>query len=127
MSANPGQVIQDMPPKGGFPKITYARAIPTRGPPGWVWLTAGVLATVLGTGALLRGRRVEKVYKAEKRRTRLAVLPFLQAETDLMLLAADRERRLDEAFIMREVPGWNVDDETGVTRHVPKAPRPTNY
>lgn len=52
-----------MPPSGGFPQpIPYKRHLPSRGPPGWLWLTA--FATCIGSGFYFhsRGLRIRKYF-----------------------------------------------------------------
>ena len=39
---------QDMPPKGGYPGITYAKNLPKRGPSGLVIMLGGVAAMAVG-------------------------------------------------------------------------------
>ena len=39
---------QDMPPKGGYPGITYAKNVPKRGPSGIVIMLGGVAAMAVG-------------------------------------------------------------------------------
>lgn len=46
--------FQDMPPLQGFSRISFARHLPMRGPPGWALLLAG--ASTIGIGLWLSGR-----------------------------------------------------------------------
>lgn len=39
---------QDLPPKGGYPEIRYARNLPKRGPSGFMIMLGGVAVMALG-------------------------------------------------------------------------------
>ena len=41
-------IKQDMPPKGGYPGITYTKNVPKRGPSGLVIMLGGVAAMAVG-------------------------------------------------------------------------------
>ncbi len=41
-------IKQDMPPKGGYKDIVYAKNVPKRGPPGLVIMLGGVAAMAIG-------------------------------------------------------------------------------
>ncbi len=41
-------IKQDMPPKGGYPGITYAKNIPKKGPSGLVIMLGGVATMAIG-------------------------------------------------------------------------------
>lgn len=54
------QTVQDGPPPGGYPKIDYRRALPRRGPSGFVMWTAAVSVFTFGMALMIRGREIEK-------------------------------------------------------------------
>ena len=50
--------------------------------------------------------------KKEKRECRIALLPLLQAESDVMTLHANARRLHAETAIMHGVRGWDYDDQS---------------
>ena len=57
---------QDLPPKGGYPEITYARNLPKRGPSGLMIMLGGVAVMALGfvgVGITNRQRRYSVIFK----------------------------------------------------------------
>mmetsp|Transcript_27570 Transcript_27570/g.57702 ORF Transcript_27570/g.57702 Transcript_27570/m.57702 type:complete len:135 (-) Transcript_27570:196-600(-) len=99
---------QEMPPPGGFPKVDVMEKMRSRGPSGaMIW---GVSVAMITYGYYLIGEHNKK-YRLEKFReqeARLAMIPFLQAESDLDWLYR-RDKLLErEAKIMEGVEGWEV-------------------
>jgi NADH dehydrogenase (ubiquinone) 1 alpha subcomplex subunit 13 len=48
MEKNLGPIVQDMPPKGGYPKLEFKRGIGNRGPSGFAIWGAVIGCTVWG-------------------------------------------------------------------------------
>ncbi len=104
-----------MPPEGGFGSrsVPYRRHLPSRGPPGWVWLS-GVSALIL-TGFYLHSRSIRirtypphyivlyatvvlfREIEREKRQARLALTPLLLAENDRAQVVRRMMSQLAEA------------------------------
>ena len=55
------------------------------------------------------GNKNRRALKLEKRETRAAIIPYLQAEEDARYAAHMEEKRKEEAIIMQNVHGWEVD------------------
>lgn len=108
--------VQDMPPPGGYPKVNISRGIRNRGPPGWL-----IWASVFGFSAYgfyqigVTNDQMRLLNK-EKRDSRMAILPFLQAEKDAALGVQIAESRAKEAEIMKNVPGWVVGESSSGQR-----------
>ena len=52
---------QDLAPKGGYPKIEYARNLPRRGPSGLVIMLGGVATMVFGFYMISRTNRQRRL------------------------------------------------------------------
>mmetsp|Transcript_9904 Transcript_9904/g.10003 ORF Transcript_9904/g.10003 Transcript_9904/m.10003 type:complete len:129 (-) Transcript_9904:102-488(-) len=114
--------VQDVPPPGGFPKVNLTRGIGPRGPPGWlIWLSV-VTASIYGMWQIGRTNKVKRIDHKEKREARIAILPYLQAESDRQLIAKITESNRQEAEIMKNVDGWKVGESVYSKRWMP----PTN-
>ena len=48
---------QDMPPRNGYPAITYARNLPKRGPSGLIMFIGGAAVMTLGLWRVIVGNR----------------------------------------------------------------------
>lgn len=103
-------MVQDLPPRQGFRPIDYRRHLPQRGPPGWVWFL-GVM-TVVGTGFTLsaKGRRINQELDRERLQAQFAIEPLVEAEEDREYLRKKYESQLKEARIMKDVIGWNLNE-----------------
>eukprot|EP00937_MAST-01D_sp_MAST-1D-sp2_P001700 g1700.t1 len=100
---------QEMPPKGGFPTVKYARGVPAaRGPSGAALWVGGVIATVVGFYVVGQSNIARREYKKEKRLARAALIPLLQAEEDARYVEARRAEIAKEAELMKSVPGWEA-------------------
>mmetsp|Transcript_5293 Transcript_5293/g.6919 ORF Transcript_5293/g.6919 Transcript_5293/m.6919 type:complete len:136 (-) Transcript_5293:309-716(-) len=101
-------IKQDMPPPGGFPKIDLFERARTRGPSGpmiWAIATASIAYGFVMIGESNKQFNREKFLE---HKNRLAMVPFLQAETDLDWLARREKWLAREAEIMKGVDGWEV-------------------
>lgn len=48
---------QDMPPRGGYPAINYARAIPRQRFSGWTVIIGGVASMIAGFAVIVKSNR----------------------------------------------------------------------
>jgi len=110
---NYGQSIhQDMPPKEGFPKLNYKKSVPqSRGPPGWMIFGAIFGMTVYGYYRVGQSNQHRRALKREQRENRVALLPFLQAEADVIYVQRLAKERALEAKWMAGVPGWRPSSD----------------
>lgn len=105
--------VQEMPPPGGFGKVNFKASVPkSRGPPGWFVFSALGFMTVYGFYQIGQTNIERRRLKKEKRELRIALLPFLQAEEDVIFLRKQSELHKDEAETMNQVPGWVVGEST---------------
>jgi hypothetical protein len=58
----PTKPAQDLPPKGGYPEISYRRYLPKRGFPAWVYLLAATTFSFYGLSCSNRGREHYKYH-----------------------------------------------------------------
>lgn len=115
--------VQDMPPEGGYPEITYKSQNKSRGPPGWaIW--AGATAMVAFGFYRIGETNIERnAWKNEKREARLAIVPYLQAEEDVRYHAHLLAKLDDEAQVMKGVKGWVVGQSVYNTKEwIPPTP-----
>ena len=96
----------------------------SRGPSGAVmW---GVCAAAMTYGFIMIGQtnRQNNAERSIERRNQMAMVPFLQAESDLDWLAKRDKVLAREAKIMEGVEGWEVGQSTYLTkdRWVPEPP-----
>lgn len=98
---------QDMPPPGGFPStIRYARYLPSRGPSGALILTGTLAITGYGWYWLSKSHAERRELRREKAWSRIALVPFLQAETDRDLVRRLQGAKNREAQVMSNVKDW---------------------
>jgi len=103
-------VKQELPPKGGYPPIEYARNLPKRGPSGMMMFIGGAAVMAFGFYHVIMGNRKRCELMKEKMNARIGILPLLQAEHDRKCLKALKENEEMEALIMKDVPGWTVGE-----------------
>ncbi|KAJ7371522.1 NADH dehydrogenase 1 alpha subcomplex subunit 13 ndufa13/GRIM19 [Desmophyllum pertusum] len=101
---------QELPPKGGYPPIEYARNLPKRGPSGLALFIGGAAVMAYGFYRVIIGNRKRCELTKEKRYARIGVLPLLQAEHDRNCLRLLKENEELEAQIMKDVPNWKVGE-----------------
>ncbi|CAM9731817.1 unnamed protein product [Pylaiella littoralis] len=107
-----GPVVQDVAPKGGFPKIQISRQLPAgRGPRGSVVLGLVTLTMAVGyykLGQANKGRRAEK---HEKRMARIALMPMLQAEEDRKAVLTKRFNMQLQRALHESLDTWKEEEE----------------
>ncbi|RMX38517.1 NADH dehydrogenase [ubiquinone] 1 alpha subcomplex subunit 13-like [Pocillopora verrucosa] len=101
---------QELPPKGGYPAIVYARNIPTRGPSGIALFLGGAAVMAYGFYRVIMGNRKRCELRKEQMEARIGFLPLLQAEHDRNCLRLLKENEELEAQIMKDVPDWKVGE-----------------
>ncbi|KAI9595224.1 GRIM-19 [Syncephalis fuscata] len=117
---------QELPRPGGFPAIRYQRTLPNRGPSGFV-LIAG-LSAFCGYGFyhVIQSIKETNEIKREKLWARIHLVPMLQAETDRDHYRREQALQAEEAELMKNVPGWEVNAKGGASsvyntdRYVPR-------
>eukprot|EP00055_Hartaetosiga_balthica_P000212 m.135986 g.135986 ORF g.135986 m.135986 type:complete len:124 (+) comp10343_c0_seq1:42-413(+) len=113
--------LQDRPPKGGYGNIPYQRNIPKRGPPGYALFAGGAAIFVLGMYQINRGRAQRSRIEQEKINNRLALKPFLEAESDRKYIVDTAKELEAEAIIMRDNKAWKVGERVfNSSRFVPQ-------
>ncbi|KAL3896518.1 MAG: hypothetical protein SGCHY_004022 [Lobulomycetales sp.] len=103
--------MQDLPPKGGFPRtIRYQRYIPSRGPSG-ATLFIGAFA-IMGWGWywVFEANRERMELTREKHWARIHMVPILQAETDRDLVRRFQATEAREAFMKIFDENWSPMD-----------------
>ncbi|PVU99354.1 hypothetical protein BB559_000760 [Furculomyces boomerangus] len=111
---------QDLPPKDGFPKISYRRNLPKKGPTGIVILSGIAAMMTFGWYRVYQGLTEKRELEREKMWGRINILPLLTAETDRdeyrrSVAALNREKE-----IMKDVVGWPVGKSIyNTNRYVP--------
>nr|XP_045592928.1 NADH dehydrogenase [ubiquinone] 1 alpha subcomplex subunit 13-like [Procambarus clarkii] len=105
MAAAPSQ---DLPPRGGYAPITFAR-IPARSYFSGYQLFAGyAVVTSIAAYFYYKTYKKIKIREIEKRSGDLAIEPLLLAERDREFLKQMRRNRDEEAKLMANVEGWEV-------------------
>uniref|UniRef100_A0A7S1FYH9 NADH dehydrogenase [ubiquinone] 1 alpha subcomplex subunit 13 n=1 Tax=Corethron hystrix TaxID=216773 RepID=A0A7S1FYH9_9STRA len=107
---NIGPFVQDMPPKGGYPKIRTARHLPNRGPPGWALWSGTALLISYGFYQVGQGNQRRTREKMAILRQREEMVAELQAETDQEYAKREAKLLQVEAEIMKDVKGWKVGE-----------------
>jgi len=77
----------------------------------------GVAATVMiGFYFVIKANGENRKLALEKRERRASIIPFLQAETDVIYVRMMQKEKELEAMIMSDVPGWDVNESVYKTR-----------
>ncbi|KAJ1502787.1 hypothetical protein HMI54_013906 [Coelomomyces lativittatus] len=108
--ASPTSYVQDAPPPEGFKPITYKRNLPSRGPSGFVLLSACLLTMGYGWYWSIQGIFERRELSREKIWSRIHLIPLLQSELDRQMDRFTRQQRKLEEDIMKDVPGWKVGE-----------------
>lgn len=97
---------QDMPPKGGFPKVHIDRHTPPRGPPGWAIWIGGFGIVFYGFKNMMEQNRRQNAVHRERVEAQYCLLPFMMAEQDVQMVQRNRMLRQLEENTMSHVKGW---------------------
>jgi len=120
MAGNHKPTVQDRPPTGGFPAIEYARKVPVRGPSGLALFVGGAVVSIMGFVAVARTNQRTRRLKAEEAYARIALTPFLEAESDRREIRMQAQMALAESKIMRDVKDWKVAEPVYNTKRYVK-------
>lgn len=101
---------QDLPPKGGYAKIKFARDIPNKKISAGMVGVGMTLLSFWGGYQLAMMWRERRELKREKLWARLYLLPLVQAEWDREWMKWRDEQLAKETEIMKDVPGWKVGE-----------------
>lgn len=98
--------FQDMPPKGGYPKIDFVRRLGNRGPSGaMIW--AGIFGmTFWGFYQIGVTNEEKRFNRKEQRESRMAILPYLMTEQDITEMQKMKKQLLHEEEVMKGVEGF---------------------
>jgi len=108
MSAPP-PIVQDMPPKGGYAPLNWKKTIRPKTTASGVALFAGFITW--SVSAYLCYKYFRKFFKRtefEMIEAKIALEPFMLAETDRHVLKALWVNREEERELMKDEPGWVV-------------------
>lgn len=110
MSVQPSNtnIIQDMPPPGGYRKVDMARVFHSRGPKGWQLWSGASLIIAYGYYQIGQTNIKNNQQKYLERKARYAVAPLLQAEADREYLERELINLKIEKETMKNVAGWEV-------------------
>lgn len=114
----PPAAVQDVAPPGGFPAINVARKIPPHGPSSAVMVAGTTAVFVFGIYQICVANTQRRADRREQGDVRLAIMPFLSAESDLQKLHIDQVRVDKEKEIMKDVSGWDTSAQFYKTRYM---------
>ncbi|GBG32948.1 NADH dehydrogenase ubiquinone 1 alpha subcomplex subunit 13 [Hondaea fermentalgiana] len=103
--------VQDMPPPGGFKPFSVAAEMPKPRISGFGLFALTAATCAVGFYIMGQGNIERRALKMEKRERRMAIVPFLQAEEDARFVRLSQKAKDEEARIMKDVPGWDVNEK----------------
>ncbi|CAM9284551.1 unnamed protein product [Ectocarpus sp. 6 AP-2014] len=107
-----GPIVQDVAPKGGFPKIQISRQLPSgRGPRGSVVLGLVTVTMAVGYYKLGQANKARRAEQHEKRLARIALMPMLQAEEDRKAVLAKRFNAQLQKGLHESLNAWKEEEE----------------
>jgi NADH dehydrogenase (ubiquinone) 1 alpha subcomplex subunit 13 len=111
--------FQDMPPKGGYPKIDFIRRLGNRGPTGaMIW--AGIFGmTFWGFYQIGVTNEEKRFNRKEQRESRMAILPYLMTEQDITEMQKMKKQLLYEEEVMKGVEGFTPGASVYSQRYSP--------
>ncbi|EAT42790.1 AAEL005538-PA [Aedes aegypti] len=107
MSASPAK-LQDMPPKGGYQNIPFARIPAKKYFKGWQMIAAYAGFTTAGLSMYYLNCKENQRNDVEMRSARNVIYALLLAERDREYLKQLKRNRDEEADLMKDVKGWQV-------------------
>ncbi|KXJ71416.1 NADH dehydrogenase [ubiquinone] 1 alpha subcomplex subunit 13 [Aedes albopictus] len=107
MSSSPAK-LQDMPPKGGYQNIPFARVPAKKYFKGWQLIAAYAGFTTAGLSMYYLNCKEVHRNEIEMRSARNVIYALLLAERDREYLKQLRRNRDEEADLMKNVKGWEV-------------------
>lgn len=100
--------LQDMPPKGGYQSIPFARVPAKKYFKGWQLFAAYAGFTTVGLSLYYLNCKENHRNEVEMRGARNVIYALLLAERDREYLKQLRRNRDEEAALMKDVKGWEV-------------------
>ncbi|XP_058821931.1 NADH dehydrogenase [ubiquinone] 1 alpha subcomplex subunit 13 [Topomyia yanbarensis] len=107
MSTPPAK-LQDMPPRGGYSSIPFARVPAKKYFKGWQLIAAYAGFTTVGLSLYYLNCKENQRNEVEMRSARNVIYALLLAERDREYLKQIRRNRDEEAELMKDVKGWEV-------------------
>lgn len=99
---------QDMPPPGGYAKISIERILPRSYFKSPYMIGGSLLATLIMYKEYLKNRDRLRLWNLETNDVFVSLQPFLVAERDRAYLKHIRKNYEEEKLIMKDVPEWEV-------------------
>jgi len=115
----PGNFVQDGPPPGGFPAVNVKRSLPGGGLSSIALMSGLALTFTYGMYKIVCANRQRREFRREDQDIRIAVLPFLTAETDVKAAFVKSKQLENEAELMKDVPNWEAGANVYKTRWMP--------
>ena len=115
----PANFVQDGPPAGGFPAINTRRSLPGGGMSSIAMAGASVLTLTFGMYTVMSANAQRREFAREETDMKMAVLPFLAAESDCKLAFIKGKQLANEAELMKDVPDWEVGASAYKTTYLP--------
>eukprot|EP00735_Rhodelphis_limneticus_P006049 TRINITY_DN1831_c0_g1::TRINITY_DN1831_c0_g1_i1::g.14027::m.14027 TRINITY_DN1831_c0_g1::TRINITY_DN1831_c0_g1_i1::g.14027 ORF type:complete len:200 (-),score=27.20,sp/O49313/NDADB_ARATH/32.09/1e-14,GRIM-19/PF06212.7/4.5e-24 TRINITY_DN1831_c0_g1_i1:519-1076(-) len=111
------EILQDVPPSGGYSPVAYRRGIVSRKPNVWLVFGLGFGLTAWGWYDYCTRLYPKKMGLRDSHRDAQTVMgPLITAEKEQLDHIKRREYLAWEAYIMKGVPGWKVGDRNLQTR-----------
>ncbi|KOO20963.1 NADH-ubiquinone oxidoreductase subunit [Chrysochromulina tobinii] len=132
----PGNFVQDGPPPGGFPAVKIQRSLPAGGLSSVALMSGLVLTFTYGMYQIIAANRQRRqarrafeagsalqllralAFNREELDIRMAVLPFLTAESDVKAAFIKSKMLENEAELMKDVPNWEAGASVYKTRYM---------
>eukprot|EP00324_Dicrateria_rotunda_P002133 CAMPEP_0206156146 /NCGR_PEP_ID=MMETSP1474-20131121/2732_1 /ASSEMBLY_ACC=CAM_ASM_001110 /TAXON_ID=97495 /ORGANISM="Imantonia sp., Strain RCC918" /LENGTH=129 /DNA_ID=CAMNT_0053555095 /DNA_START=24 /DNA_END=413 /DNA_ORIENTATION=- len=100
--------VQDGPPEGGYKAVNVARSLPKGGASSLALAVGSVCVFAFGMYKVVSANRLRREWKREELDIRMAILPFLQAESDVQASFFSTKLKEHEAELMKDVPNWEA-------------------
>jgi len=110
--------VQDGPPPGGFPAVKIQRSLPAGGLSSVALMSGLVLTFTYGMYQIIAANRQRRAFNREELDIRMAVLPFLTAESDVKAAFIKSKMLENEAELMKDVPNWEAGASVYKTRYM---------
>ncbi|KAL0482748.1 NADH dehydrogenase (ubiquinone) 1 alpha subcomplex subunit 13 [Acrasis kona] len=109
--SNEPQLIQDMPPKGGYPPIRVRRNLRQRLWGAKTLTIIGTLTMLYGWYKLAQGWAFEEMHKKASKQLHSNMIPFLQGERDIAEAVKNRADKKALDKFMKDSPDFNIDEK----------------
>lgn len=108
MSAPPPTLVQDMPPAGGYQPLHWQKTIRPKAASGVAWFGGFTVWSITWYLLYKHYKKFQIRDEFEMKETRIALEPFLLAETDRNILKTLWINREEERELMKDERGWVV-------------------